>query len=114
MVDEDPPIILVDVRGEAERSVSRIPGSITADEYESNRRRYADKIIVPYCTVGGRSYLYARRLVEAGTASNNYRASILGWCRSGLPLETADGQPTRRVHPYWRIFSVPDDYEAHT
>lgn len=110
----DPMIVLVDVRSEAERSVSMIPGAITAGTFEADLTSYEGKIIVPYCTIGGRSYLYARKLSAAGISTRNYRDSILGWCRSGLALEAPDGQPTKSVHPYWPIFRVPDDYEVRT
>ncbi|WP_168567132.1 hypothetical protein [Crateriforma spongiae] len=63
-------------------------------------------------TVGGRSYLFARKLVAKGIDAVNYHASILGWCHAGLPLETPDGESTNAVHPYWRIFRVPDQYDV--
>ncbi|WP_164104381.1 hypothetical protein [Candidatus Laterigemmans baculatus] len=48
----------------------------------------------------------------AGIEASNYREGILGWCRAGLPLETDDHQPTNAVHPYWRVFTVPEHYEV--
>lgn len=54
-------IVLVDVRSQAEQAVSVIPGAITAQQYEVGTDRYAGKTVVPYCTVGGRSYLCPRR-----------------------------------------------------
>jgi rhodanese-related sulfurtransferase len=110
MSREDSEFVLVDVRGKCERAVSRIPGSITTEEYESNPQRFLGKTIVPHCTVVGRSYLYARRLAHAGIETRNYRDGILGWCRAELPLETPDGEPTSKVHTYWRIFRVPYRY----
>ena len=58
------------------------------------------------------SYLYARRLFAAGTEASYYQHGILGWCRAGLPLESGDCQATNAVHPYWRVFDVPDHYEV--
>ena len=107
------PWLLVDVRSEHEQAVSRIPGAITQREFEADPQHYAGKTIVPYCTAGGRSYLYTRQLIERGVPAKNYRDSILGWVRAGLPLETPDGQPSRRIHPYWRLFDVPSDYDVH-
>jgi len=104
-------IILVDVRSKKEQMVSKILGSISAKEFESDPTRYEDRIVVPYCTVGGRSYLYAKRLVDSGVDCQNYRDGILGWCRAGLPLETPDGRSTTKVNTYWRIFGVPARYE---
>ena len=106
----DPSIVLVDVRSRKEQSVSKIPRSISLQELESNLGKYRNKVVVPYCTVGGRSYLYAVKLTKAGIDCQNFRDGILGWCRAGLPLETPDGKPTNNVNTYWRIFHVPDQY----
>ncbi|TWU38723.1 molybdopterin biosynthesis protein MoeB [Novipirellula aureliae] len=106
--------VLVDVRSQSEQAVSRIPGAMTQQEYEASVEELANRQVVVYCTVGGRSYLYARNLVAAGVDATNYRDSILGWCRDGLPLESPDKQATNAVHPYWRIFQVPDQYEVKT
>ena len=105
------PPLLVDVRSGAEQAVSRIPGAVTQQEYEPRAVMPLDRQVVVYCTVGGRSYLYARKLVAAGINASNYRDGILGWCRAGLPLETGDRQVTNAVHPYWRVFHVPEQYE---
>lgn len=112
LVGEDSAVVLLDVRGAAEQAVSRIPGAITQKVYEAQSSSLPRKPVVVYCTVGGRSYLQARKLVAAGIDAKNYRDGILGWCRAGLPLETLDGQPTAAVHTYWRIFRVPDQYKA--
>ncbi|QDT07748.1 molybdopterin biosynthesis protein MoeB [Rubripirellula lacrimiformis] len=106
------PIVLVDVRDDSEQRVSRIPGSISLKEFNAAPNRHRGKTIVPYCTIGGRSYLFARRLVAKGFDAQNYRDSILGWVHCGLPLETPTGQPTNAIHPYWSIFQVPDAYRA--
>ncbi|WP_145290141.1 rhodanese-like domain-containing protein [Rosistilla oblonga] len=109
------PPVLVDVRSDAERVVSRIPGAITQQEFEaSSDDKFAGRRVVTYCTVGGRSYWYARKLAARGIEAANYRDSILGWCRASLPLESPDGQATNAVHPYWRIFHVPDRYDVKT
>lgn len=104
--------VLVDVRGDAEQAVSRIPGAITSQDYDDNAEEWVGRKVVVYCTVGGRSYLFARKLVAGGIDASNYRDSILGWCRAGLPLESSSGNATNEVHPYWRIFCVPDEYEV--
>ncbi|TWT50963.1 molybdopterin biosynthesis protein MoeB [Rubripirellula amarantea] len=106
--------VLVDVRSDSEHAVSRIPGAITQQEYKAGSEELAGRRVVAYCTVGGRSYLFARKLVAGGVDAVNYRDSILGWCRAGLPLESPDGKATNDVHPYWRIFHVPDEYEVRT
>lgn len=114
MSSDDDSIVLIDVRSDSEMAVSRILGAMTQREYEAAAEELAGRRVVAYCTVGGRSYLYARKLVAAGVDATNYRDGILGWCREGLPLESPDKQATTAVHPYWRIFLVPDQYEVKT
>ncbi len=114
LASEDLSLVLLDARSAAEQAVSRIPGAITQKEYEAKASSLANRPVIVYCTVGGRSYLYARKLIAAGVDAKNYRDGILGWCRVGLPLETMDGQPTTAIHPYWRIFHVPDQYDVQT
>lgn len=56
------PVVLIDVRTEAEREVSRIPGAISEDEFWQHKEQYWDHIIVPYCTIGYRfvmGWIYA-------------------------------------------------------
>jgi len=108
----DQSMVLLDVRSKSEQAVSKIPGAITQQEYEVDPASFANKNFVVYCTVGGRSYLYARKLVAADVDAKNYRDGILGWCRAELPLETPDGRSTNAVNPYWRIFRVPRQYEV--
>ncbi|MEE4278363.1 MAG: rhodanese-like domain-containing protein [Halieaceae bacterium] len=101
---------LVDVRSDEEIAVSLIPGAITRAQYERNPERYADKQIVPYCTVGARSRAYTESLRSAGVDAVNFDGSIMGWVEAGLPLQTLDGQPTVRVHTWGPMFDVPPGY----
>ena len=103
--------VLVDVRSADERKVSMIPGAISSSEYEKNSEAYCERIIIPYCTVGGRSYLYARKLVRKGVTVRNYRDSIIGWCSQNRPLVDDQGKATNRVHVHTAVFTVPDVYE---
>jgi len=104
----DRSVVVIDVRSESEQAVSKISGAITRREYEANPGSFATKDIVVYCTVGGRSYLYARKLVAAGIGAKNYRDGILRWCRAELPLETPDGRSTKKVDLHWQIFRVSE------
>lgn len=114
MVSADSSLTLVDVRSDSERAVSRLPGAISQQQYESDAALPAKTTVVVYCTVGGRSYMYARKLVAAGIDVKNYRDGIIGWCRAGLPLETPESQATTEVHPYWRMFHLPHQYNIKT
>lgn len=105
--------VLVDVRAAKEQAVSMIPGAITAQQYEKNRKRFAGKTVIAYCTVGVRSEEYARKLVSSGKAALNFKGSILAWCEANHPLVTPDGKPTKRVHTYSaRYNKVPSKYTA--
>ena len=104
--------VVVDVRSDAECSVSMIPGAITRRNFQRNIEQYREKTAMLYCTAGGRSYLYARKLAKEGIHALNLRSGIVGWCNAGLPLETTDGQRTNRVHLDDSVFRVPEEYEA--
>lgn len=114
---EEPPkpdFIVVDVRSDAEVKVSVIPSAITKAEYEKNKSLYAGRLVIPYCTVGGRSGAYAKQLVGKGVKVKNYQGSILKWIDAGLPLVTLEGKPTHRVHTYSDRYRVPEKYEQVT
>lgn len=111
-------LVLVDVREPHERRVSTLPGAITAEQFErssnADRERYRRGLVVPYCTIGLRSGLYARRLIRQGYPTRNLAGSVLAWAHAGLPFER-DGRPTQRVHTYspgWNL--LPGGYEAVT
>ena len=106
--------VVVDVRSNAETSVSVIPGAITKTQYEKKRRQYQGRLVIPYCTVGGRSGAYAKQLAKAGVKVKNYQGSILKWVDAGLPVVTLDGKPTNRVHTYSDRYRIPAKYEQVT
>ncbi|WDQ17195.1 rhodanese-like domain-containing protein [Rhodopirellula sp. P2] len=110
----DPSIVLVDVRSEPERNVSHIPGSISRDEFQSRQREFQNRTVVASCTIGGRSWIFAQRCLRRGMKARNYRSGILGWCESGGELVSADGTRTQRVHTHNRFLRAPAGYESAT
>jgi rhodanese-related sulfurtransferase len=66
--------VLVDERSTPELEVSRIPGSITPDVFESSpeRHRRSARPVVAVCTIGLRAGIWARRLARAGYAGRIY------------------------------------------
>ena len=112
LTSNDQSLVLIDARGPSEQAISQILGAITQQEYESAPASFANKKLIVYCTVGGRSYLYARKLVAAGIDAKNYRNGILRWCRAELPLETPNGRATNELNPHWRIFRVLEQYKV--
>ncbi len=105
--------VLVDVRSSKEQDVSIIPGAITVEQFEKDRKDHLGKTVITYCTIGVRSEHYARKLLTSGQNALNFKGSILGWCDAKYPLVTPDGKSTQRVHTYSARFSkVPAEYTA--
>ncbi|NJL53062.1 MAG: rhodanese-like domain-containing protein, partial [Hydrococcus sp. SU_1_0] len=76
-------LVLVDVRSPKEIAVSRIPGAITAVEFERHLAQYQDTKVVAYCTIGYRSGLYAQKLGQQGVEVLNLEGSLLAWSHAG-------------------------------
>lgn len=102
--------LLVDVRASSEYERSHLPGALhapTPGHVDELRRRFPDRDLVLYCTVGVRSSIAARDLMareskEAAAAQGrvaNLSGSIFAWANQGEPLENANG-PTHDVHPF--------------
>ena len=102
--------VVVDVRSDQEVAVSMIPGAILKKDFEKNRQQYREKTVIPYCLIGGRSGAYAKKLVADDFTVKNYKESILGWIGGGLPLQTLEGKPTKRVQVSSSRYKVPAGY----
>ena len=106
-------VVLVDVRPEAERAVSRIPGAIDRQEFERRSEELAGSEVIAYCTVGARSSRYARELKASGWRARNFDGSLLAWTHAGGELVDSSGEPTRRLHVYGRRWDLAaDGYET--
>jgi len=106
-------ITLVDVRPEAERAVSMIPGAISKQEFEQRAEELSGSEVVTYCTIGYRSGAYAQQLMADGWAVRNFDGSLLAWTHAGGELIDSKGEPTRRLHVYGRQWALAaDGYEA--
>lgn len=128
--------VLIDVRPEAERAVSIIPGALTIEEFESRYLQQSQDqagtnpepvggnyqppsiqqtspIPVAYCTAGFRSGQYAKRLNRQGHVCLNLKGGLLSWCEQGLPLCKPEGESTVDVHVYAKIWNlVPAPYRG--
>jgi rhodanese-related sulfurtransferase len=105
-------LVLVDVRTPQEQAVSMIPGAVTAQAFEANRKDYEGSTVVCYCTVGIRSGKYAKDLQAQGWKVLNLKGSLLAWTHTGGPLMNAHG-PTRKLHVHSKRWDlVADGYEA--
>lgn len=84
-------VVIVDVRSEAERGETVIPGSISvplsklaAGEFDLPK----EQAILLVCAVGGRSYGAGLYLMQQGYLQvYNLRGGIVAWAKNGLPLE---------------------------
>ena len=104
--------VLVDVRTDAERRVSTLPGAITSEEFEARLAELAGRTLVAYCTIGRRSSDYVRRMARRGVDMLNLEGSVLAWTHAGGQL-VSDGVPTRRLHVYGRRWNLAaDGYQA--
>lgn len=105
--------VLVDVRTEAERQVSIIPGAISAAEFERTIKDQTGKTVVCYCTIGYRSAQYAQAMKQRGVSIASFNGSIIAWCQAGQKVTTQNGRDTTRVHVYgpkWNL--LPPEYQA--
>ena len=106
-------VVVVDVRSEAERLVSMIPGALSMEKFEADRERYRSYTVVAQCTVGYRSGKYGKTLAQDGFEVRNLAGGILAWTCAGGPLVGPTGNPTVRVHVYGSSWNVlPPGYEA--
>lgn len=106
-------VVLVDVREPEERAVSIIPEAITQAEFESRKEEFKNSRVVAHCTIGYRSGVYVDELRKEGFDAENLVGSLLLWTHAGLPLEDAQGNPTKRVHVYGKKWNlVAEGYEA--
>ncbi len=111
-MQENGNVVLIDVREDPERQVSMIPGAVSPQEFEQRLESYNDNIVVTYCTIGYRSGVYAKTLLEKGFRAYNLKGGILSWIHAGHELNDQKG-PTHRVHVYGKQWNlVPQVYDA--
>jgi len=91
ILDENPEIILLDVRTEAEYKEIRIPGSVLLpgneiEDKAANRLPDKDALIIVYCRSGMRSNAAANKLISMGYTNVYDMGGIMSW-----PYETEKG-----------------------
>ena len=97
-MQSDGPVLLVDVRSDAERAISTIPGALPLSKLP---RPLPDDIpLVTFCTVGFRSALEARRLLSHTSGPVYSMSGVLKWAHTGGLFVDAGGNPTRRLHVF--------------
>ncbi len=100
--DGKKPLVLCDVRSDAEWEVSTLPGARRRADVEAELGALApNTTVVCFCTIGARSGAAVLALRRAGVDAVNLRGSVLSWTHEGGQLvEPATGLPTKRVHTY--------------
>ncbi len=105
-------VVFVDVRKPAERKVSKLPYSITEEEFLKNPSKFKSKTIVTYCTISYRSGKFAMDMEKKGIRMYNLKGGVLAWVLEGGKVFDENGQ-TNRVHVYGEKWNyLPEGYEA--
>lgn len=105
--------MIVDVRTEAERAVSIIPGAVSLGDYEAQREAFKGDPVLVYCTVGCRSAGVTQTLHEQGVEAYNLWGGVVDWALHGGPFVTQAGMPTYEVHTHGRRWHLlPPPYVA--
>lgn len=97
-------IVFVDCRDEKEFEVSQIQGAIFYKDFDW--KKYQDKTIVVYCSIGKRSEDLSIELNEAGAKKVfNLYGGIFEWVNQGNPVYNQQGVQTNQVHTYSKKWS---------
>jgi sodium/bile acid cotransporter 7 len=94
-----PGAVFADVRTDAERAVSMLPGAVPAADVLGHPELFRGRPVVGYCTIGYRSAAFTAEAVRLGLDGRNLAGGILAWTFAGGPVRDAAGE-TRRVHVY--------------
>lgn len=111
--DQSDHVVVIDVRTNEERAISRIPKSISQAEFEKTEWTSFDKsekLFIPYCTIGYRSGLYAMKLRANGFEYVKNGEGIILWThRADMSLVDESGRVVNLVHTFgrrWQLASM--------
>ena len=104
-------VTLLDSREAREFEVSHIENAtcVGYDEFDPSlvEDLPRDQKIVVYCSVGYRSEKITEKLLAMGfTDVANMYGGIFEWVNSGLPVVDENGDPTKAIHAYDRVWGV--------
>ena len=111
------PLVVVDVRTDAETRVSVIRGALTKRAFEArlDAGDFETHAVVAYCTIGYRSAQYVEKLrKEKNLDAYNLRGSVLAWTHAGGELETTEERrATTDVHVFGKDWDLaPSEFDA--
>ncbi len=97
---------IVDVRTDAERAVSIIPGALSLETYRALHEDFDGQPVLVYCTVGCRSAGQAQILQEQGVEVYNLWGGVIDWAFHNGEFTTLSGAPTREVHTHGKRWNL--------
>mmetsp|Transcript_44738 Transcript_44738/g.87720 ORF Transcript_44738/g.87720 Transcript_44738/m.87720 type:complete len:172 (-) Transcript_44738:66-581(-) len=114
-------VLLVDCRSDEEIAVSKLPGSVSLEEFDRRSETLLAEgsgktEVIMYCTIGARSGSAARDFGAKfpGVKVANFRGSLIEWSHAGGEVVDTNGRPTRRIHACARKFGnmMPERVEV--
>ncbi len=92
-LQEEPNVVIVDVRQPIETAAGTVPGAVLIPLTEFGRRMTelpTDRPILTICRSSHRSPIAARQLKQAGYDVTNVSGGTMAWQKAGLPLTRGD------------------------
>lgn len=93
-LQEEPNVVIVDVRQPIETAAGTVPGAVLIPLTEFGRRITelpTDRPILTICRSSHRSPIAARQLKQAGYDVTNVSGGTMAWQKAGLPLTRGEG-----------------------
>ncbi len=104
-------VILLDAREKDEYEVSHLEGATWIGYDDFDKERVAeipkDARVLVYCSIGYRSEKISEQLVEMGFEDvSNLYGGIFEWSNSGKEVVDENGEPTKKVHAFDKVWGV--------
>ncbi len=110
-------LILLDAREKKEFETSHIKDAIWIGYEDFTKKRVAelpkDQTVIVYCSVGARSEQIGEQLKNLGFEEvYNLYGGLFEWLNQGYAVENKDGNVTKDIHAYSKLWGVWVDQEA--
>lgn len=100
-------ILFVDTREKKEMNVSMIQGAISLEKFKNNLKKYKNKTLIFYCTIGYRSGIITKKYQNL--KCYNLAGGILLWAHDIGKVYHA-GKQVKKIHVYskeWNFLNSP-------